>query len=222
MLIEQVETNVYVLRDDKILGGTKKAILDEVMDPKYESYVYASPCEGAFQVALSIWCSENNKECHIFTPKRKETHMHTELVRINKGIIHEVSFGRLTNLQYQARLFSESNNFHYIKFGYGSDEAIDEISRRCVTAVINCDRMPTHIYCAFGSGTLYQGISQACASYFPEIKVVGIDVKPLQKKCDYPCPFPCNINYDLKAWKRCYSASLTNPENIYLFWNVSG
>lgn len=40
MLIEQVESNIYVLRDDKILGGTKKAILDEVMNPNYESYVY--------------------------------------------------------------------------------------------------------------------------------------------------------------------------------------
>ncbi len=68
---------VIVLRDDLLPGGTKSILMDKILDEAYSEYVYASPVYGAFQIALSIWCKNNNKKATIFCAKRNELHPNT-------------------------------------------------------------------------------------------------------------------------------------------------
>ena len=38
--------NVYVLRDDLLPGGSKSILMNHILDPNYDEYIYASPVYG--------------------------------------------------------------------------------------------------------------------------------------------------------------------------------
>uniref|UniRef100_A0A6C0I1S0 Tryptophan synthase beta chain-like PALP domain-containing protein n=1 Tax=viral metagenome TaxID=1070528 RepID=A0A6C0I1S0_9ZZZZ len=126
------QNGIYVLRDDLLPGGTKSILLDSIikrgamppsdpqlqggvlppsdpqmnggaMTPFVNEFVYASPCYGGFQIALSIFCKNNNKKATIFCAQRKIRHPNTEICIKNGANVIEVPYGYLSVVEKHAR-----------------------------------------------------------------------------------------------------------------------
>jgi hypothetical protein len=53
-----------IIRDDLLLGGTKGMIAEYIiLNSEENTFIYASPIYGGFQIALSIMCQKYNKQC---------------------------------------------------------------------------------------------------------------------------------------------------------------
>jgi len=107
IIIEKYENQngIYVLRDDLLPGGTKSILIDSLLVNNHDvnELVYASPCYGGFQIALSIYCKNNNKKATIFCAKRKIRHPNTEICIQNGANVVEVPYGYLSVVEKHAR-----------------------------------------------------------------------------------------------------------------------
>jgi hypothetical protein len=152
IFIEKYEnqTGIYVLRDDLLPGGTKSVFLDSIInrrvtsdpqlkvnqDPAHDNVneiVYASPCYGGFQIALSIFCKNNNKKATIFCAKRKVRHPNTEICVQNGANVVEVPYGYLSVVEKHAREYMRAREpvvTLKIAFGANSPENINMIASR--------------------------------------------------------------------------------------------
>ena len=191
IFIEKYENQngIYVLRDDLLPGGTKSILLDSIINggktlsdpqlkgnrvPTYNDdineIVYASPCYGGFQIALSIFCKNNNKKATIFCAKRKIRHPNTETCVQNGATVVEVPYGYLSVVEKHAREYvraREPGVTLKIAFGANSPESINIIASRAKRVIetfhTTYGTPPHEIWCAIGSGTLISGIIQAVA-----------------------------------------------------------
>jgi hypothetical protein len=183
------QNGIYVLRDDLLPGGTKSILLDSIINggktlsdpqlkgnqvPTYNDdvneIVYASPCYGGFQIALSIFCKNNNKKATIFCAKRKIRHPNTETCIQNGATVVEVPYGYLSVVEKHAREYvraREPGVVLKIAFGANSPESINIIASRAKRVIerfyTTYGTPPDEIWCAVGSGTLISGIIQAVA-----------------------------------------------------------
>ena len=189
IFIEKYENQngIYVLRDDLLPGGTKSILLDSIINggkthsdpqlkgnrvPTYNDdineIVYASPCYGGFQIALSIFCKNNNKKATVFCAKRKIRHPNTETCIQNGATVVEVPYGYLSVVEKHAREYvraREPGVVLKIAFGANSPESINIIASRAKCVIekfyTTYGTPPDEIWCAVGSGTLISGIIQA-------------------------------------------------------------
>lgn len=189
------QTGIYVLRDDLLPGGTKSILIDSLVlnHDDVDEFVYASPCYGGFQIALSIFCKNNNKKATIFCAERKIRHPNTEICIQNGANIVEVPYGYLSVVEKHSREYIRDSTLQKkksisinskggvlgeplvplkIAFGANSPENINIIASRAKRVIELFSKMygtpPDEIWCAVGSGTLISGIIQAVA----EIQVV--------------------------------------------------
>ena len=193
------QTGIYVLRDDLLPGGTKSILIDSLLINHHDvnEFVYASPCYGGFQIALSIFCKNNNKKATIFCAERKIRHPNTEICIQNGANVVEVPYGYLSVVEKHSREYLREPRFPHtpslqtkgiilgaggvlgeplvplkIAFGANSPENINIIASRAKRVIELFSEMygtpPDEIWCAVGSGTLISGIIQAVA----EIQVV--------------------------------------------------
>ena len=204
IIIEKYEnqTGIYVLRDDLLPGGTKSILLDYIInrgtmpssDPQLQGgamppseineFVYASPCYGGFQIALSIFCKNNNKKATIFCAERKIRHPNTDTCIKNGANVIEIPYGYLSVVEKHAREYvsrkpmCQTTNAEggvlgaplvplKIAFGANSPETINIIASRAKRVIetfyTSYGAMPDEIWCAVGSGTLISGIIKAVA-----------------------------------------------------------
>jgi hypothetical protein len=206
IIIEKYENQngIYVLRDDLLPGGTKSILLYSIikrgapssdpqlqggeMPPFVNEFVYASPCYGGFQIALSIFCKNNNKKATIFCAKRKIRHPNTEICIQNGANVIEVPYGYLSVVEKHAREYVSRKTMCQttdaegkilgvqclaplvplkIAFGANSPENITIIASRAKRVIESFTEIygkpPDEIWCAVGSGTLISGIIQAVA-----------------------------------------------------------
>ena len=234
---------VYVLRDDLLPGGTKSILLDYIInrgavppsdpqlkgalppsDPQLKGalpplsseineFVYASPCYGGFQIALSIFCKNNNKKATIFCAERKIRHPNTDTCIKNGANVIEIPYGYLSVVEKHAReyvsrkLMRQITNAEgvlgaplvpmKIAFGANSPETINIIASRAKRVIetfhTTYGAMPHEIWCAVGSGTLINGIIQAVAemqgkegSDGSSLKIYGVQVGKEFKDTHYP------------------------------------
>lgn len=253
IFIEKYEnqTGIYVLRDDLLPGGTKSILIDSLVNvcDNVNEIVYASPCYGGFQIALSIFCKNNNKKATIFCAKRKVRHPNTEICVQNDANVVEVPYGYLSVVEKHAREYvraREPGVVLKIAFGANSPESINIIAsraKRVIETFYTTYGTPPHeIWCAVGSGTLISGIIQSVDEIqgtASPLKIYGVQVGK-EFKCSnspnvtiivYPKPFeyasklkvnfPSMPNYDLKAFEMCIKYNANSDENKkILFWNV--
>ena len=207
IVVEKYENQngIYVLRDDLLPGGTKSILLDTIINggevPSYcrqsaqsdrvtvppsnvNEFVYASPCYGGFQIALSIFCKNNNKKATIFCAKRKVRHPNTELCIQNGANVVEVPYGYLSVVEKHAREYVRTKEPEFsaqkIAFGANSPESINIIASRAKRVIETFQTTygtpPDEIWCAVGSGTLISGIIQA----YNETQGKEMDERPLK------------------------------------------
>ena len=223
---------VYVLRDDLLPGGTKSILMEDILPPEYDEYVYASPVYGAFQLALSVWCKENNKKATIFCPKKKERHYLTERVMKEGGKVVEVPYGYMNVLKKRASDYCKESGALLLEFGASGEKSVELIAERMKRVIKKLGKEPDEIWCVVGSGTLVEGILKGTT----KSKVIGIQVgkeykktherllvvkypMDFSKESKYKAPFPSIKNYDLKAWEYCIKYKKSKD---VLFWNVYG
>ena len=219
-----------ILRDDMLKGGTKGRFIASLLDPSKHEYVYASPVEGGFQIALAAVAKQIGKKATIFCAKRKEPHFNSLRAKREGARIMQVDFGRMSNVAKKARLYCEETGAQMLQFGANYQPMIDGIATlmKKISARIG---EPEEIFCAVGSGVLINGIIQGTVSS----KIIGVQVgkKFTQQLPDrasilvYPAafgeeskfiaPFECCRNYDLKALE--FAVKLRKSNNSF-FWNV--
>ena len=181
----EIQNGIYVLRDDLLPGGTKSILIDSLVHvcDNVNEIVYASPCYGGFQIALSIFCKNNNKKATIFCAKRKVRHPNTEICVQNGANVVEVPYGYLSVVEKHAREYMRAREPAVtlkIAFGANSPENINMIASRAKRVIetfhTTYGTPPDEIWCAVGSGTLISGIIQAV----DEMHSKGSEVSPLK------------------------------------------
>lgn len=197
------QAGIYILRDDLLPGGTKSILIDSLLVNRDDvnELVYASPCYGGFQIALSIFCKNNNKRATIFCAKRTIRHSNTEICIRNGANIVEVPYGYLSVVEKHAREYIRDSTLQKkksisinseggvlgepmvplkIAFGANSPESINIIASRAKRVIetfhTTYGTPPDEIWCAVGSGTLISGIIQA----YNEMKSKKMDERPLK------------------------------------------
>lgn len=101
----QVEKHegVWVVRDDRLPGGTKSRIFKRLMDLKTEAeFVYAGPAIGLAQVALAVAAYQACRQATIFVAKRAEQSFRTKQAHNFGARVIEVAPGYLNVVQARA------------------------------------------------------------------------------------------------------------------------
>ena len=221
-MIEQYN-NIYVLRDDLLVGGTKSLLMEQ-LDKDVKEYIYVSPVYGQLQIALTDWCVRNGIKSTIICAKRKIHHPNTkEVIRLGGNVI-EIPYGYMQNLKIYAKKYLEKNDCKEIPFGLDTEESRDIIANR-MRSLGKFDE----VWCAIGSGVLVEGILRGTTNELVNGVVVGKDYdnthlrlkiwkyhKPFDRLAKMP-PFPSSRNYDAKAWEYCVD---NQTDKKILFWNV--
>lgn len=226
MITLEVHNGITVLRDDKLLGGTKSVIVEKIVQPGKE-YVYASPVYGGFQIALA---EQLGPAAHIFCAKRKVLHPNTVAVMKAGANVYQVAHGYLSVVEKAARMFCFEKDDSVVKIAFGAAEHKAILVERVKQVIKAYGREPDEIWCAIGSGTLFEAILEGTK----KARVCGVSVgrhyenfqdrayvyhHPLkfEKESKYKCLFPSMPNYDLKAWEYCEKFASFGD---VLFWNV--
>jgi hypothetical protein len=219
---------VLVVRDDLYPGGTKARFAEAFFDGADE-IVYASPCEGGAQFALSVVGARLGKRVTIFCAKRGRPHARSlQAKRLGAQVI-QVSPGYLTVVQARARSYCADTGARLLPFGLDVAWAAQRIADVAAKVDLMCEGL-TEIWCAAGSGVLTRGLHLG----FPHCSIrpvqIGRALSPAQlagaspvvapwrfeQVCPVTPPFASDLHYDAKAW-----AIMPKREGL-LFWNVAG
>jgi len=221
--------HITILRDDKLIGGTKSRFIKDLLDLNKKGFIYCSLGYGAFQVALSEICKSLNKECHIFSPDKKIKDINSLKVEENNGQVHYIPYGYMSVLNKRAKDFNINNDYQILSFGADSDIAVDSISKTMKDIINHLGYEPDLIYCSVGSGTLLKGILKGTTNSKIKGIIVGKDFniehdrvelikypKPFKYESKLDIPFQSNKNYDRKALEYALK-----DNNKSFFWNVN-
>lgn len=211
-----------VVRDDLLLGGTKRRAIHVLFD-EHEEYVYSSPVYGFAQLALAYAAGDYNKRATIFCAKRKLWHPLTRQAYDLGAQIVEVEHGYLTVVKARAREYSFMHGAIMLPFGLDTPAFVEELARIARKIPIE----PKEVWTVVGSGVLSRALQLA----WPKAKFFGVRVgaepdagkaeiftapEMYHKDAKFPPPFPSCSNYDAKCWS--FLKHHASPGA--LFWNV--
>lgn len=221
-VIEQVG-RVFVVRDDRIPGGTKRRVIDALLRGADE-FVYASPAYGYAQVALAYACRDLGLRATVFTAKRAELHARTKEAKAAGAKVVMVPVGYLGNVQAKAREYAALVGACLLPFGLDTPE----IGARLAEIAAALPLTPAEVWTVAGSGTLSRALQAAWPrAAFRAVQVgkeasVGRAIKyvapeSFDKNATVLPPFPSCRNYDAKAWRFIQQ----HASDDALFWNVA-
>ena|SRR5215471_1956762 len=224
IIIEEYE-GVFVARDDYYPGGTKARIFSLFYD-QYDEVVYACSALSWSQLSLALTAKTLGKRATIFCAARASRTLQTsEAAALGAGI-HEIKPGYLSVVRARAESYVRWSDRYLAPLGFDTPEVIEALSKIAVTIPLS----PDEVWCASGSGVLTRSLQKA----WPQAKHHAVQVgkvsdtgkanvhvydKPFEYECKFSPPFPCEKNYDRKAWELC---SKTKGGGKVLFWNVVG
>jgi hypothetical protein len=220
--------NLIVLRDDLLLGGTKSIFIPSILQPGIDEYVYASPIEGGFQIALA----KNLKDkATIFIAKRDTPHRNLTTIKEAGAKVKQVPYGYMSNVLSKAKRYVSANSKTRKLIEWGGSSHISLITQR-MKKVLQKTGDLDEVWVSVGSGTIVQGIMEAVpntthvygvqvgAEYkgkqYPNLHIIKYP-KPFKWESQLDVPFPSNPNYDRKAME----LALNQAKGKALFWNVA-
>lgn len=215
-----------IVRDDLVVGGTKRRALDRVIASiEADELIYATPAYGFAQIAIAFACRAAGKKATIVVAERKVRHPRTALAASAGAEIVESKAGYLSVVQKRARDLAAERGAYLVPFGMEDEIFVDALAD--VARDLPGDP-PAEIWSVAGSGVLNRALRRA----FPDAKLhavrIGKDpdvaegttlhVAPEKFEDDarQPPPFPSCGNYDAKAWR--FMVEHASPGA--LFWNV--
>lgn len=212
-----------VVRDDLLPGGTKRRALHVLLD-EHDEYVYASPVQGAAQLALAYTCRDAGKRATIFCAKRNTLHPFTQEAKDMGAHIFEVPMGFLSNVKAKATTYCIASGAKLLPFGLDDPAMIAAIADVARAMPIT----PTEVWSITSSGVLSRGLQLA----WPHATFYGVRVgaepdagrarvftalEAFDKKAKFPPPYASNIYYDAKLW--AFVKKHATPGA--LVWNVA-
>lgn len=224
LAVDEIE-GIRVVRDDRVLGGTKRRALDRlVAGIDAEELVYATPAYGFAQIALAGACRAAGKRATIFVAARSDRHPRTQLAADLGANIVEVKAGRLNVIQSRARKHCEATGAYLVPFGMDDEIFVDAMAQEI--AALPGDA-PTEVWCVAGSGTLTRALQRAFPDAAHHAVQIGRDPdvgsaklwkapEAFEEDATDPPPFPSCSNYDAKAWR--FIKEHASPGA--LFWNL--
>lgn len=223
--VDEIE-GLRVVRDDLVLGGTKRRALDMIIDSiEADELVYGTPAYGFAQIALAASCRAAGKRATVVVAGRKARHPRTQLAAQLGAEIVEVDKGAyLTTIQKRARDLATERGAELIPFGMEDEifiAAIAEVARSLEGPA------PAEVWCVAGSGVLSRALQRAWpdADHHavqigkePQIGAARLWVAPeaFEDDAQEPPPWPSCSNYDAKAWR--FMREHASPGA--LFWNL--
>lgn len=225
---------IFVVRDDRILGGTKRRFLEQwIASVPEPELVYATPAYGGAQIALAVCARAAGKACTVFVAKRGELHPRTlEAQRAGAAII-EVPHGYLSNVQAKARAHCEERGALLMPHGFDTEAARASVAAAAL-AVRQEHGAFDEVWSVAGSGVLSRSLQQAELGRSFVAVAVGREApdvgaarlirhsQPFGTDARVRPPFPSCSNYDAKAWEHIVAAHGASPKARVLFWNVMG
>jgi hypothetical protein len=218
---------VLVVRDDLFPGGTKARFLGVLFNGA-EEVVYASPAEGAAQVALATVARRLNKRATIFVARRAKPHARTVEAATLGAKVVSIAPGYLSVVQARAREYCAQTGARLMPFGADMPEAITAIAAAARAIGIK----PDEIWCASGSGVLARGLAVAWPNARRHAVQVGraltprdvagatihVHPAPFSRHGHGNAPFPTDPHYEAKAWEVTTARKGTGR---VVFWNVA-
>lgn len=224
LAIDEIE-GIRVVRDDQVLGGTKRRALDRlVADIEADELVYATPAYGFAQIALAGACRAVGKKATIFVAARSERHPRTQAAADLGANIVEVKAGRLNVIQSRARKHCEDTGAYQVPFGMDDEIFVDAMAS--VIAELP-GPAPEEVWCVAGSGVLTRALQRAFPDASHHAVQIGRDPdvgeaklwkapEAFEDDATDPPPFPSCSNYDAKAWRFIREHAAPGA----LFWNL--
>lgn len=226
---------ILVVRDDVLEGGTKLRFLPFLTQGAKE-IVYGTPFCGGAQLALAVLGRESGQRVTLFTAQRKRLHARQLAAQARGAHIVQVPFGYMTNVQAKARAYAKESGALFLPLGFDVPEAREPFLE-AIRRVRRRSGSPDEVWCATGSGMLARSLAEG----FPSSKIVAVgvglksrhlshglhwprnaeileSVQPFEQEEKERAPFPCDGNYDRKAWAQLVKHQ--KPGRSYLFWNV--
>lgn len=228
-VVEEVDDGVFVVRDDLLLGGTKRCYADELIRGHRE-VVYASPAYGGAQIAIAHAAIEHGAQATIFVAKRKAPHQRTLEAKRAGAKIVQVPNGYLSNVQSKAKAYCQATGATMLPFGLETPLAFQAIAARAELASDKLGPLE-EVWSVAGSGVLTRGLQRGIkAERFFAVRV-GRELRqadaghaqlidsgqPFEEDAKRPPPFPSCSNYDAKGWW----PFITRGRGRRLFWNVA-
>ena len=214
---------IFVVRDDKIVGGTKARVIGQFLTGADE-FVYASPVYGYAQIALAHCCAQMGKRATVFCAKRNVLHPRTQEARKAGAKVVQVPHGYLSHVQSKARAYAEASGAHFLPFGLDFPAFLDALA----SVAMGIDIAPSEVWTVAGSGTL----SRALQIAWPNARFYAVQVgaepkagratvvrapEKFEQDARSKPPFPSCTNYDAKAWQFIKTHATPGA----LFWNVA-
>lgn len=211
-----VHDGFLVLRDDLLLGGTKRRILTEILVkiPNKE-IVYAAHPYGHGQLALALSCLAYKKKVTLFIPKLDSNKI--PKILSDTLVLNNVSYIEISNATSQYEVLKnavdytkESSDRYLIPIGFNTDEFLNGMKNLALSLPI----VPTEVWALAGSGLLIHALHLAWPNTkinavnmgFSHVNLIGADnvydvpEKPFEP-AKYPPPFPSASYYDAKLWQ---------------------
>lgn len=154
---------VTVVRDDKLVGGTKQRALSLLIDKHKDvndEFVYAGPATGYAQIALAYVCSQKtNVKATIFIMGTQRTKL-TETAEKYGAKLYFIA-GDLAKTEEMAKRYIDSPKKFLVPFGVDSDEYRDLLFQQLNKVWIESGRVPPkRCWMTFGSGTILKVLGQ--------------------------------------------------------------
>lgn len=224
LTVEEIE-GIRVVRDDRVLGGTKRRALDLLVGAiDADELVYATPAYGFAQIALAGACRAAGKRATIFVAERAERHPRTAAAAALGADVIEVSAGRLNVIQSRARKHCEATGAYQVPFGM-DDEMFVAAMAEAIAEMPG--EPPEEVWCVAGSGVLTRALQRAFPDAAHHAVQIGRDPdvgaaklwkapEAFEDDATDPPPFPSCSNYDAKAWRFIKEHAAPGA----LFWNL--
>lgn len=214
---------VLVVRDDRVLGGTKRRVLGPLLAGADE-WVYASPCQGYAQVALAHACRERGKRATVFVAKRATLHKRTAEALAAGARVVQVPCGYMAVVSARARAYAQETGAGLLPFGFDTPAFVAALADLARSLALS----PSEVWAVAGSGTLSRALQVAWPEAAHHAVRIGAVPKvgaarlyqapePFERDAKLPPPFPSCSNYDAKAWR--FILRHASPGSV--FWNVA-
>lgn len=243
-VIQEIQPNVFVVRDDLIEVGSKARFIDflighsEEFHDKKEIVYGSSPATGFAQISGPAVCNRYNKKFVLFMAKRDPS-KYTEYQKkgIELGSIYNwVPDGMLVVTEKKAKDYValDPKNRALLPLGLENELVLASIEK--VAKGLNIE--PDVVWTVGSSGTLSRGLQRAWNCEFHIVQVghkltekeagraiiheTSYKFNSSVKKEDSP-PYPSSPTYDAKLWKPFVEWKKTlKSEKKILIWNVAG
>lgn len=198
--------------------------------------------------ALAELSKKHDMEVHVVYPKTKKIKdSYLEVVESAGGILMPIRHNMMRVLYAQTRNIATENDYNMLPYAFNHDIYVKAMVDRFKKTIQQFEHLD-NLVVSSGSGVTITGLAQAFLEFNPKgkvytvcvssedtvlrtmkdrlsmdrVHVVKSDYEFGDVMSDYETPFPCNQNWDKKAWHWIDTNKKVLRGKETLFWNLGG